>query len=131
MLSKHYVTFYSPGTFVAETTSTEIDEWNTDLALEMMDDIVERYGARPYGFRFTTRGRSDDELDSKQIDSSGMYYVNCNIETIDEVCDRADPHEEILLSNMEINDWNIIVSPKEGYKWTQPLLDGDCVLNKE
>ena len=131
MLSKHYVTFYSPGTFVAETTSKEIDEWNTDLALEMMDDIVERYGARPYGFRFSTRGRSDDELDSKQIDSSGMYYVNCNIETIDEVCDRADPHEEILLSNMEINDWNIIVSPKEGYKWTQPLLDGDCVLNKE
>ena len=131
MLSKHYVTFYSPGTFVAETTSTEIDEWNTDLALEMMDDIVERYGARPYGFRFSTRGRSDDELDARQIAASGMYYVNCNIETIDEVCDRADPHEEILLSNMEINDWNIIVSPKEGYKWTQPLLDGDCVLNKE
>ena len=54
-MQRHFVTFYSPGTIVAETTTREIDSWNVDDAVAMSRFIQERYGARPYGFRFSTR----------------------------------------------------------------------------
>jgi len=64
-VQKHFVTFYSPGTFVSEESSLPIDAWDVDKAKEMAHDVVERYGATPYGFRFTTRSRGDADLDSK------------------------------------------------------------------
>ena len=35
---KHYVTFYSPGSFVSESTGKEIDAWSVDLAVRMAKD---------------------------------------------------------------------------------------------
>ena len=50
MMQKHFVTFYSPGTFVAETSCLPIDSWNVDEAREMAHGIKERHGATPWGF---------------------------------------------------------------------------------
>ena len=53
-MRKHTVTFYSPGTFLPETTSQDIPSWNTVAAVELAKGVVERYNAKPHSFRFTT-----------------------------------------------------------------------------
>lgn len=75
-VSKHFVTFYSPGTFVAETSERPIDSWDVPAAVAMAREIKERHNAVPYAFRFTTRSRGPDDLDSKQSASSGYYYLS-------------------------------------------------------
>lgn len=127
-MERHFVTFYSPGTFVAEQTTRQIDSWNIELAQAMAREIKERYDAVPYGFRFTTRTREDDDFDSKETDRSGMYYINCRVMTLVDLEERNNPNEEILRSNMRSNDWDAVVITAEGWKWTQPLHPDDTVL---
>lgn len=128
-MQAHFVTFYSPGTFVAEGTTKPINSWDVDTAVAMSATITERHGAKPYGFRFTTRGREDDELDSKVIATSPMYYIGGRVETREEVEARNDPSEEILRSNMRCNGYTRIWTTTEGWKWTQPLNDEDVVIS--
>lgn len=128
-MEQHFVIFYSPGTFMAEQTTKPIESWDTDQAVEMASEIVERYSARPYGFQFITRSRNDDDLDSKVTDRSPMYFLGGEVETIEEIRDRANPDETILLSNMECNGWDRIVVNKNSWRWTQPLNEGDVVLD--
>ena len=108
-MKKHFVTFLSPGTFFAETTTKPIDSWDVDKAVEMARTVKERYNARPYGFRFSTRERGPDDLDSKEVKTSGVYFLGGKIETLKEVEARNDPKEEILRSNMRCNGWKKIV----------------------
>jgi len=129
-MQKHYVTFYSPGTFVAETNEIEIDMWDVAKAMQLSNGIEQRYGAVPYGFRFTTRSRADDEFEPRETVRSPLYYLpHCKLETIDEVRKRADPDERILLSNMESNGWDKIVTTTKGWKWTQPFENDDVLLD--
>jgi hypothetical protein len=124
-MEEHFVEFFSPGTFVAETSTKSIDSWDVDKAVKMSKNIKERYGATPYAFRFITRSRKDDELDSKVTKKSGMYYMDCKIQTIKDL----DPVEnEILISNMRCNKWNKVVTSTTGWKWTQPIEKDDIVL---
>lgn len=130
-MQQHFVTFYSPGTFVAETTQKPIDSWDVDRAAQMAKGITERYGAKPYGFVFSTRARGDDELDSKVVSKSPFYYLSGKIETIEEIRKRNDPKERILLSNMEINGYEKVIRMTDGWAWSQPLEKDDVVLNQE
>ena len=128
-MQKHYVTFLSPGIFVAEDTTKEVPSWDIEAAKAMASSINERYGAKPYAFYFTTRSREEEDFEPKCTETSPTYYLpHCKVETIDDVRKRADPNERILLRNMEINDWSRIVTTTEGWKWTQPLHDSDIVL---
>jgi len=127
-MKQHFVTFLSPGTFVAEQTTKEIDSWNTDKAIEISKDIKERYGALPYGFYFSTRERTEKDLDSKQTQQSNMYYLGGEIFTIEELEARNHPDEATLRSNMRMNKWKRIVINTNSWKWTQPLKDDDVVL---
>lgn len=124
----HFVEFYSPGTFVAETTVKPIDAWDVGTAVAMAAGIVERYGARPYAFRFLTRERGPHDLDSHVSERSGTYYLAGTVRTIEDVERDADPSERILLSNMRNNDWTRIVEGHSPWKWTQPLHENDVVL---
>lgn len=128
-MQKHFVTFYSPGTFVAEQTTRPIEDWDVDVALEMAHDILGRRRATPYGFRFTTRGRNDDELDSKVIKTSQFYFLGGEIKTIDDIKEENNPDSQILLRNMEVNKWDRIVVNNNSWKWTQPLNEEDVVLD--
>ena len=128
MMQRHFVTFYSPGTFVAESDTLPIDDWDVDAAVKLSKDIVQRYGARPYGFYFSTRARTDDELDSKVVAKSCMYYLGGKVETLAEIEARADPDERTLLLNMKGNKFEKVIRTTEGWQWTQPLRDGDVVL---
>lgn len=125
---KHFAIFYSPGTFVAETSSHEIVSWDIEAAKLMATEITERYGAKPYAFQFTTRTRTDEDFDSKETARSGMYYINCEVLTYSKIKKRGDAKDEILLSNMKANGWEKVVRTLTGWQWTQPLKDGDVVL---
>lgn len=130
-MEKHFVTFYSPGTFVAETTEKPIDGWDVETAKQMATEIVERYDAKPYAFKFVTRARGDDDLDSKIVKTSQTYYLSGKIETIEEIESRNDPSDKILLLNMRGNGWGRVITCHTPYRWSQPLQDDDVVLDPE
>lgn len=130
-MEKHFVTFYSPGTFCAETNECPIDSWNVDEALKMSKEITQRYRAKPYGFRFFTRSRSDDELDSHVTNRSGMYYINGVIKTLEDIKAENDSSNRILISNMEINGWDKVVQTRSPYLWTQRFKEGDQIVYTE
>lgn len=125
-LEKHFVEFYSPGTFVSEQTRKPIEKWDVDEAVSMSKEIKERYNAIPYGFRFITRGRSGDELDSKEVDSSAMYYLGGKVETYEEISKKEG--DSILANNMKYNDWEKVITNTNSWKITQPLHKDDVVL---
>lgn len=129
-MRRHFVTFYSPGTFVAETTVRPIDAWDVEAAKQMAGEIVERYNAKPYAFQFSTRNRTDDDLDSKVVAKSQTYYLKGKIETLAEIVARNDPQESTLRMNMRNNGIERVVVCHTPYKWTQPLRDGDVVLEQ-
>ena len=128
-MEKHFVIFFSPGTFVAEQSSKPIDSWDKDKAIEMSKDIKERHGALPYGFCFTTRERNDDELDSRETKRSGIYYLGGKILTLEDVKARNDPNDRTLISNMKGNKWEKVVVNDNSWRWTQPLEKDDVVLD--
>lgn len=128
-MTKHYVHFLSPGTFFSEETTREISKWDVDEAIKLAVKIVERHGARPYGFQFSTRERGPKDFNSKETKRSGTYYLGGKVETLAEVEARNDPEEHILRSNMRGNGYDKIVVNTNSYKSTTPLLKGDKVLD--
>jgi len=130
-MEKHFVTFYSPGTFFAETDSKPIDSWDVEKAKKMARDILQRYNAKPYGFRFSTRSRKDSELDSKETKTSPMYFLGGKVETLAQVKKRNDPKDSILISNMEGNGYKRIITNCNSWKVTQPFEKDDVVLEWE
>ena len=113
-MRKHFVTFYSPGTFVAEETTKPIESWDPDEALRMAASIEERYDATPYGFRFSTRARTDEMLDSRVVATSGMYFFDVKVETLEEI--EANPEgREILRDNMKTLSLIHISEPTRPY----------------
>lgn len=127
-MEKHFVTFYSPGTFVCETSEKPIDSWDIETAKNMARKIKERYSATPFGFQFSTRSRAENELDSHVSNTSPMYYLGGKVETLEEVKARATEKDRILISNMEGNGWNRIITNDNSWRITQPLYDKDVVL---
>lgn len=128
-MQQHFVTFYSPGTFVSEKNTKPIASWDVDLAVSMAREIVQRYNARPYGFRFSTRTREDHELDSKETETSPFYYLGGKIETAEEVLARNDPKEEILRSNLRVNNIKRLIVNNNSWRFTAELKDDDVVLD--
>ena len=126
-MKRHFVQFFSPGTFMAEQTDLSIDTWDVNQAMKMAHGIKERYDATPFGFKFITRERADDELDSKLVSKSGMYFLGGTILTLEEVKARNDPNDKILISNMEINEWDRIIENRNSWRSTQ-VFEKDSTL---
>lgn len=124
----HFVTFFSPGTFLAEETTRPIASWDVEAAKAMALTVLERYNATPYAFQFTTRSRTDEDLDSKVSAKSPLYWLGGKIETLADVKARATEKDRILVSNMEGNCWDRIITNTNSWRWTQPLQSGDIVL---
>lgn len=126
---QNYVTFLSPGTIVSETTTKKIDKWDVKKAAKMAQTVGERHGATPYGFYFTTRGRKEDELDSKQLKSSSIYYLGGTVLTLKDVKARKSSEDKILISNMERNGYDRVIENTNSWKVTLPLNKTDKVLD--
>lgn len=128
-MQRHFVTFYSSGTFVAEETTKPIKTWDVEAAMKMAHGITERYGATPFGFQFSTRTRGDDDLDSKETATSPFYHLGGKVETLAEVEARNDPKEEVLRSNMRSNGYDKIIVNDNSWRSVQPLGKDDIVLD--
>ena len=128
IMKKHFVIFFSPGSFVSEQTEKPIESWDVEKAVELLKEIKERYGATPYGFCFTTRGRNSDDLDSKEISRSGMYYLGGKVLTLQDVKARNNPDDRTLIFNMECNKYERVIENTNSWKVTLPLNDNDTVL---
>ncbi len=128
---KHFVTFLSPGTIVAEHTTKPIKSWHVVSAKRMAKRIKERHAATPYGFYFTTRDRGENDFDSKETDRSPMYYLGGEVLTLEEVKAKKDPKLSTLIRNMEGNGWERVITNNNSWQWTQPLRKEDIVLDYE
>lgn len=120
MLTKHFVVYSFPGSLFSETTSQEIDSWDPDKAKAKAPK-----GA--FSFQFITKGRRDDELDSKIIDRSGNYYLGGTLYTLDDVEQGKMPGStDILLTNMRGNGWNTVIKTPRGN--VQPFTNKDRLV---
>ena len=128
-MHQHFVTYLSPGTMFPETTSRTVSSWDVERAAGAARGNKERHSATPYGFYFTTRARNEDELDSREVARSPVYYLGGTIETLAEIESRADPRDEIILSNMRANGWDKILVNTNSYKTCLPLEPKDVVLD--
>ena len=138
-MKKHYVVFYSPGTFFDETDSQPIETFgDTQAAVELAASINQRYGAKPYGFRFVTcielppvidpETGEKMEVESKQIAESGTYFINGRLRKYDEVLAENDPQESILRSNMRQTP--IVCETSNTYRHTGIFREEDFVVNE-
>ena len=130
-MKKHFVNFLSPGTFFAEKTTKEIHAWDIEQAVKLSRDVVERYGARPYGFYFTTRERSEKDLDSHETARSGTYYLGGIVLTLEQIVAREDPDDRILIANMRSNGYDRVITGQSPWEWSRPFMEGDVVLELE
>lgn len=130
-ISKHFVEFFSPGTFMPETSVREIEFWDVGLACEMAKSIKERHAAVPYAFRFITRSRGANDLDSRVTASSHLYYLGGVMRTREEVLAGDDPEERTLRFNVECNGIKRIIVNTNSWKFTGELRDDDVVLEWE
>ncbi len=130
-MKAHFIHFLSPGTFVHEESSKPIDEWNPEKGKAMARDIKERHNATPFAFYFTTRERQGNELDSRVVETSGRYYLGGVVETLEQVKARATDKHRVLISNMEGNGYDRIITNKNSWQVTQPLGPTDVVLEWE
>jgi hypothetical protein len=119
MVQKHFVTFHSPGLLFADSSEKPISSWSVSEARAMAGEYC-------HGFRFTTRGREECELDSRVIKSSAMYYLGGEVLTVEQIERRHDDRDRILISNMRNNGYARVVRTKFGN--TFPLEEGDVVI---
>jgi hypothetical protein len=127
-VEQDYVTFYSPGTFFSETDSHKVEGWDVEAAVAKSAEINQRHGAKPYGFRFSTRSRTPDDLDAKETRASGFYYLGGTIRTYEQVVKDNKPSERTLRSNMKINEYKKIIENNNSWRVTQPFDDQRDVL---
>ena len=131
MMTKHFVTFYSAGTFVYEATTRPIDSWDVPTAVKMSQTVVERYNSTPHSFQFTTRVRGDQDLDSTIAATGPLYYLRGRIETREQVEARHDPNEQILRDNMRWNMIDRVVVTDTPFRTVYPFRDVDVLLDEE
>lgn len=122
-MKAHFITLLYPGSFFSEETKLPISAWDLSLALELVSSMNK--DRPPYAFFFTTRERGENDLDSKQTDRSGLYYIGGKVRTKEEILAGADPEEKTLRSNMQDNPY-IGVVERNGR--AHPLMAGDRVL---
>lgn len=118
---RHFVEFIFPGSFLSESTVEPIDSWDAAEAYNRLTDL----NTQPYGFRFLTRERGPDDLDSKITATSGIYFLGGKVRTYDEVAADNLPNEETLRWNMQANHFARVITTAGR---TFPFTDKDTVV---
>lgn len=122
-MEKHFVRFYYPGAIISDTDDYPIRAWDVNDAIL----IIEQKEYKPYAFMFFTRSRCGEDLDSHISKTSGTYYINGIVKTLEQVKSENDPNNYILIRNMECNGWNKIVTTTS-QKYAQPFFDTDQII---
>lgn len=137
-MRKHFVTFLSPGTFVSESSTKPIEAWRPEAAVQLVRNIIERHGATPFAFYFTTCIVPDEPVVSegvqlavvpREVEKSGRHFICGELERWDDVERRNLPSEETLRFNMRGNGVPIVVTGASGYRWTHTFEECDCIVD--
>lgn len=137
--TKHYAHFLSPGTLFDEETSQEIAEWDTRKAVQMAGEITERYGAKPFGFRFTTVTIVSDVPDgrggfmpptTREDKQSPMHFIAGRLKNLAEVEAEYGANSTIAW-NMRVNKWPVVVETQTPWKHTSVFANGSILLDAD
>lgn len=60
-----------------------------------------------------------------------MYYLGGEVFTLEQIKQKNDTQDRILISNMENNKWEKIIVNTNSYKVTRPLEKDDIILGDE
>lgn len=135
---KHYVVFASPGTMFSEQTKQPIKSLSPKTAVKMAKKVVERHGATPFGFHFSTENEytpvKDDtgatvSIPNRKVVESGFYWLGGKIKKYDDIPET--PETSILRSNMRCNDWWLVVENTNSYRTTSQFEENHKLLNKQ
>lgn len=132
-MTKYFVTFLIPGMLFHEEYTEEVSSWSPDAALELLrSPRLKRLAGVTYGFYFTTRSRTKDELNSHTSAASDCYFLGGMVETQAQIRARQDPAGGIggiLLRNMETNKWDRVITVNTyAGKVTLPMQSKDVNL---
>lgn len=139
-IERHYVIFYSPGTFFTEMTGKSIEKWDVKTAVEMAKTVLERYNAKPYAFRFETfeeyetiiKNEVSFEAKPKKISMSGLYFLTGIVRSYDDVLTKKDLQEQILLSNMETREgMAYVIENRNSFLSTLPYEEDSKIVDWE
>lgn len=135
--TKIYAEFHSPGSFVDEVSSREIETMDPAAACEIVKEIKERHGATPYGFRFVSMlthepipdGKGGEmRVEPKPLMKTGFFYLNATPMTFDDV-EAHGGDVSILLSNMRSNGWWVVVECINAYRTMRSFGPGDATVS--
>ena len=135
-----FVTFYSPGTLVAEQTRKPIESWDIPTACRMAKLVVERHAARPFSFAFSTDILAEDiddgrggklRVEPKEIKRSGYHHLGGVVRTLADVERDNKPDENILRSNMRCNKIAAVIECRNSYRSTHPFAPGDVLVDPD
>ena len=134
-MRKHFVQFLSPGTFVSETTTKPIEDWDVVEACRLAKSIEERHGAKPYGFEFITKlvGEAVDdgeggklEVMPREVERSGTYFITGDLLFYH----KATGHDlRILRENMRCNRCPVCIENGNSYRHTSQFNESDCIVD--
>lgn len=113
---KREVKFSSPGTFIAEQSTQEIEGKNKkDIIKKAMvaaSTIVERHNSIPFCFHI-------------KGDNNTYYLPHCKKILLKDIPKTKE--NAILISNCESNGWSAVIQTTKGWKYTLPFTK-DCIL---
>ena len=106
------VTYFSPGTLFSEMNTKEFSCGNLELLLPTIksyaEEITQRYGAKPYGFKI-------EGLE-------GTYYIKGTIKTFHQVVqENFGKSDTILIRNMRINKCTHVIVGNSPYQFSMPF----------
>ncbi len=118
-VTKYYVEYSFPGSFFSNYETKEMEHCSV-LAEEKAPD-------GSYAFKFFTVEESEDgSLTGHRKPVGGIYYLSgARTYTLPEL-KASFPNEEILIGNMECNNWKKLVKTKLGNY--QPFNKEDVIL---
>jgi hypothetical protein len=126
-MKKYFVVFYTSDTFISDKSRLPIESWDITKAIAMAADVKGRFNNAPYAFYFVTHERGDDELDSRETQRSNTFYLGGRRITLQEIMDRHDHRDNILLANMRTNGWSHVI--ETNYSGHMAPRDNDVILN--
>ncbi len=130
----YYATYYSPGTFISESSSLKLKSLDVREACKKAKSISERYGAKPYGFILQEieegeiiKNGEAYKMQPKTKYSSGMHFLTGRVLTLKDIPDTKE--NSILRSNMEGNGYGAVVENTNSYKSTMPFGKKDVIVD--
>jgi hypothetical protein len=135
---KHYVEFFSPGTFVSESSVRPLESWDIAAACEIANGIQERHNAKPYGFRFKTMLTANPVPDGeggtlavqpREVAKSGMHFLGGRLIRYEHVPD--DKEHSILRSNMRSNNYPVVIENTNSWRFTGEFAEDAVIVDAD